>query len=285
MTSSSAMPERSSRAGALSRAVEAAARFLVAVILVAGLRTSAAASEREPPVPPGTDPGGVAVALIDTGVNYTLPAFAGRLARDGEGRILGFDFHDNDAKPFDLAPGQPAANGRRHGTSVASVLLREAPRARLIPYRYRQPFSENLAEIVAHIARGPARIVSMSFGGYKREEWEPLARAIAAHPELLFIISSGNEGRNVDLAPIYPAAFALPNVLVVASSDPFGRLPPASNWGPKTVDISTPGERIPAIDFTGADKEVSGSSYAVPRIAALAARLKAANPGWDAARL
>ena len=29
---------------------------------------------KKPPVPPGRDPGGVAVALIGTGIDYTLPA-------------------------------------------------------------------------------------------------------------------------------------------------------------------------------------------------------------------
>ena len=58
--------------------------------------------------------------------------------------------------------------------------------------------------------------------------------------------------------------------------------PLASNWGPETVDISTPGENLESIDHLGAKTFVSGSSFAVPRIAALAARFQSAHPRWRA---
>ena len=46
-----------------------------------------------------------------------------------------------------------------------------------------------------------------------------------------------------------------------------------------------PAEQLEVIDYRGARGTASGSSYAVPRVAALAARLKAANPDWKAADL
>ena len=42
-----------------------------------------------------------------------------------------------------------------------------------------------------------------------------------------------------------------------------------------------PAEQVEVTDFRGARGTASGSSYAVPRVAALAARLKAANPDWS----
>ncbi|MDA7946847.1 MAG: S8 family serine peptidase [Hyphomicrobiaceae bacterium] len=231
-------------------------------------------------MPRGTDPGGIAVAIIDSGVNYTLHRIASRLARNANGECLGFDFHDNDNKPFDLVPGQKLGSGRHHGTRVAGIFLREAPNARLIPYRYRAHSFVTFAKIVDAIAQGPARIVIMSLGGYQKNDWEQFRKAAKANPDILFIISAGNDGRNVDEKPIYPSGFKLDNALVVASTDAFGRLPLASNWGPQTVDVSTPGEGIETFDHTGAKTFVSGSSFAVPRIAALAARFKAINPGW-----
>lgn len=259
----------------------AAVLVMLAVALCCSPPT-AAQSAGEPPVPQGTDPGGVAVALIDTGVNYTLPHIAPRLARGPQGDILGFDFQDGDRRPFDLAPGR---RGRHHGTRVATILLAEAPKARLVPYRFKAGDFDAFARIVAHIAAGPARIVALPLGGYRQADWEPLRQAMAAHPELLFVVSAGNDGRNIDARPVYPAAFGLENALVVTSTDAFGRLARESNWGPKTVDISTPGERLATIDHAGTRLEASGSSFAVPRIAALAARLSAANPEWSADRL
>jgi subtilisin family serine protease len=239
------------------------------------------AGEGEPPVPPGRDPGGVTVALIDSGVNYTLPHIAPRLARDARGKLLGHDFDDGDNEPFDVVPGREgAAFALHHGTSVASILLREAPNVRLVPYRFNPRDFGSFAHIVEHIAKGPARIATMALGGSRQEDWRPFAEAAAAHPEILFIVSAGNDGRDIDHEPVYPASFDLQNMIVVTSSDDFGRTPDESNWGVKSVDISTPGEQITTRDHRGATRQASGSSYAVPRIAALAARLKEANPDW-----
>lgn len=234
-----------------------------------------------PPVPPGIDPGGIAVASVDTGIAYTLPMIAGRLARDARGRILGHDFADGDDRPFDLDPSRPAVFPVRHGTAVASILMREAPEARLVPLRYPAGAHERFADMVEHIAAGPARIVAMALGGARREEWEPFETAARRHREILFVVSAGNDGRDIDAEPVYPAAFDLDNVLVVTSTDAFGRLPPESNWGASSVDIAVPGERIDVVDHRGAAGKASGTSYAVPRIAALAARMMARHPGRD----
>ena len=54
----------------------------------------------EPKVPPGLDPGGVAIALLGDGVDYTKPELAKRLARDGEGDLIAWDFVDNAIRPY-----------------------------------------------------------------------------------------------------------------------------------------------------------------------------------------
>ena len=60
-------------------------------------------------------------------------------------------------------------------------------------------------------------------------------------------------------------------MITVTSAEVDGRLAPGSNWGRRTVDLLTPGERIPIIDFRGRATEASGTSYAVARIAAAVA--------------
>jgi subtilisin family serine protease len=244
-----------------------------------------AAEELNPPVPEGADPGGVAVAAIDTGVNYLLPEIAARLARDEKGAILGADLHDEDARPFDLDPLQGPLFPRRHGTATASILLAEAPKARLVPLRYPGRDAQAFARAVERIAEGPARIVMMPLGGYRAEDWRPFAEAAARFPAILFVLSAGNDGRDLDDTPAYPAAFDNGNFLTVTSVDPFGRMPRESNWGAQHVDIAVPGEQVPVIDHRGAKGQASGSSYAAPRAAALAARMAAAHPDWDAERI
>ena len=99
------------------------------------------------------------------------------------------------------------------------------------------------------------------------------------------MISAGNDGRDIDDQPVYPAAFRLDNFLVVTSSDGFGRLAEGSNWGRHSVDVMVPGEKVAVVDHMGAAGHASGSSFAVPRIAALAARLLGKNPDWRAPEL
>ena len=240
------------------------------------------AEDLNPAVPAGEDPGGIAVAHVDSGVNYLLPEIASRLARDDQGKIFGYDFRDDDARPADLDPSRPAFFPIRHGTTVASILLAEAPKARLVPVRHPGNHFTLFADVVEFLAKSPARIVLMPLGGYKQDDWQAFADAAKRHPELLFILSAGNDGRDLDKEPVYPAALKLENAIVVTSSDAFGRIAPGSNWGAETVDIAVPGERIEVIDHNGVKTRASGSSYAAPRIAALAARLLALNPGWAA---
>ncbi|MCB1387679.1 MAG: S8 family serine peptidase, partial [Rhodobacteraceae bacterium] len=58
-----------------------------------------------------------------------------------------------------------------------------------------------------------------------------------------------------------------------------------SNWGAESVDLMVPAERIELTDHRGATVSASGSSYAVPRVAALAARLLERHPDWKVADL
>jgi len=51
------------------------------------------------------------------------------------------------------------------------------------------------------------------------------------HGDMLFIVSAGDDGLDIDAEPLYPAAFGLPNMIVVTSSDDFGRLAEGANRG------------------------------------------------------
>jgi subtilisin family serine protease len=255
------------------------------VLYAADLATGQAVEPLNPPIPEGTDPGGVTVAHIDSGVNYRLPQIAARLARDGDGRMLGRDLWDDDGRPFDGDTGRSPFFPIRHGTPVASLLVKEAPAVRLLPIRYPRPEMARMAEAVEIAAAAGARIVALPMGSRDPDDWAAFAEAAQAHQEILFVVSAGNDGRDIDAAPLYPASLPLDNMVVVTSADAFGRLAPGSNWGRASVDLMVPAEGIEVTDYRGARGTASGSSYAVPRVAALAARLLARNPDWVTATL
>ena len=236
------------------------------------------------PWPDGKDPGGVRVALVDTGLAYDLPQFRDRLARDSEGMPLGYDYWNLDPWPYDGDVSRGPFLPIRHGTAVASVLAREAPDAALIPFRYPRPDMDRMGGLVARAAEAGARILAMPLGSRRPEDWRAFERALR-RLDILAVVSAGNDGRDIDEDPVFPAASTLENIVTVTSADGFGRLASGSNWGAKSVDVMLPAENLEIVDFRGASGTASGSSYAVPRLAALAARLLAREPGLSAIEL
>ena len=242
-----------------------------------------------PPVPAAVagdfDGPGVRVAIVDSGVNYQLPEIAARLARDDDGELVGFDFWDLDARPFDSNPARSAFHPQRHGTRTASLLVEEAPVAVLVPYRYPRYHMSRMPDLVQHAAAAAVRVVNISMGSRRRSEWTDFEAAARAHPKMLFVVSAGNDGVDIDETPVYPASLPLDNLLTVTSADDSGLPARGSNWGRESVDLAVPGEQVLVTGFNGRVREVSGSSYAAARISALAACLLAAHPEWSAPKL
>ena len=270
------------RSGRAIRSEGDAWRFLDR--LEADLKTIEWTETLQAPWPRGKDPGGIRVGLVDSGLAYDLPLFRHRLARNGEGMPLGFDYWDLDPWPYDGDVSRGPFLPIRHGTAVASVLAREAPGAALIPFRYPRPDMSRMGDLVARAAAAGTRILAMPLGSRKPGDWHAFERALRGR-DILAVVSAGNDGRDIDREPVYPAALDLENILTVTSSDGFGRLAPGSNWGRAKVDVMLPAENLETVDFRGASGRASGSSYAVPRLAALAARMLAREPGLNATQL
>jgi hypothetical protein len=249
------------------------------------LRPNGRREPLNPPVPAHADPGGLPVAIVDTGVNYLLPEINRGLARDPTGALLGYDFWDLDERPFDVDPRRSAFYPDRHGTAVASIVLTEAPVARLLPYRYPRPDMSRLGPLIDQAASHGARIVNLSLTSSHRAEWAAFEQAVIGHPEILFVVAAGNDDRDIDRHPVYPAALGLDNLIAVTAARAGGYLARGVNWGPRTVDLMLETDGLLALGFDGRLAPVSGSSYATARVTALAACLLAARPGSSVAML
>jgi len=139
-------------------------------------------SVRKPRLPPGRDPGGVAVALIGGGVDYTDPVLASRLARDGEGELIGWDFIDGDNRPF--------AQGA-DGTAPLRPLIDRAPSARFIQIRV--PREDPAVRLVAlgFALQTPARLVLFSDGPLQADSLERV-RAMAAAARSVLVVGAAD---------------------------------------------------------------------------------------------
>jgi hypothetical protein len=212
------------------------------------------------------------LALVDTGVNYNLPMVQKHLALGQDGQLIGYDFWDNDNRPFDKDPRKNAFFPLHHGTTVFSALSQELGDLKAAIYRFPAHNMCRFNDLIDHAENAGVRIVNMSMGSYSQDDWTCFHDGAKQHPHILFVISAGNDGFDIDVNPVFPASFGLENIVVVTSSDLFGRLPPQSNYGRVSVDLMVPAEQVDVFDHRGVFTTASGSSFAAPRVAALAAR-------------
>jgi hypothetical protein len=202
----------------MSRAAVGSAILLALAVALA--RPAAAQRAADPRFPPAQDPGGLAVAILSTGFDYLQPSLARRVARDGEGEPIAWDFAANDPWPYLPSPNEtPSAHGGDGTLLVRTLIDRSKERIRVVPIRVDPGRPITLGQAVAFAARTPARIVLVPLWGERREDWEPFTIAAGHFQHLLFIASPGD----TDRAPVFPAALALENMLVVTAIDRDGR--------------------------------------------------------------
>jgi hypothetical protein len=246
--------------------------------MLVSLGTSQAQTTRadsNPTVPPGRDPGGIPVAIIGPGIDYRLPEIAGRLARDGEGDLIGWDFADNDARPFEQeAEPSPAS-------TPARLLLGEAGASRIAILRLPDGDRRALATALLFASQSPARIVAilaMDAAG-EQPDWPLLADAAQRFPDLLLIapdISSASSAANTDR----PTAA---NLLIVsaATKRTNGAGDTGSSAQKATAELAVP---LPT-DLPANTSPLLRAKLAAMRTTALAARIRAVAPELDAREL
>ena len=250
---------------------------------------------------------GVRVAVLDSGVDATHPALAGRL-------LPGFDFVDFDTDPSEV--GSRAANlSFGHGTHVAGLVAMAAPGAKIMPLRVLDAEGMGnawvLAEAMLHAVdpdRNPAtndgvQVINLSLGSTSRTHiLDTIGKlATCAIPPVVLLPTDelADPGYNGDrdrcnafsgavvVAAVgndasravrqYPAAEGVYGLLPVGASNAGRQIAPFSNFGP-WVDIAAPGDGITSSVPGGGFGTWSGTSMAAPLAAGAAALVRALNP-------
>ncbi len=169
-------------------------------------------------VAPGSDPGGTAIAVITPPFHLVDSDVSHKLARDGEGVAIGWDFSKR--------PKSSEGGSAIQDTAAAPEIVRTLAGRQNI--RIVSAFIDRLrpaswAQAVAFVAQTPARIVVVPFATAAENDWVAFRAAAEHFPNLLFIlpaqstdkVDKGETATGDGLA--YPAAFHLANVLSVST--------------------------------------------------------------------
>ena len=239
----------------------------------------------------------VVVAVIDTGMVMGHPEFqrkclAGYDTVDlGIGRLNDRMRLVGDSRGADYTPYDDVG----HGCHVAGVIGAQgwriprgvAGRAMLLPVRVlAAAMSEGnprrigvgaLPDIDCGIKVAcdlGSDVINMSFGTAADERAAlttvPHQQVLdyAARKDVVLVAAAGNSGKREDY---YPARH--PAVMAVASSDAEGRRSTFSTWGDH-IAIAAPGERIVSAASTGGYQVNTGTSFAAPFVAGVAALMR-----------
>lgn len=224
----------------------------------------------------------VVVAVIDTGIDTSHPYLEGRIAPNGVSLLFGDpsleDVGDRLDNDFDGDTDELVG----HGTMVASAVLFASPDARILPIRALDSDGRSTAFRVAKgineaVLRG-ASVINVSLGTTANTNIVGDAIEEATALGVLVIASAGND--NAEIVR-YPAGS--PGVVAVAGI----------GAGDVRASFSTYGGHVtisaPATDFVGAFPggwaESSGTSFAAPLVAGVAAEILRAAPGLTPAQV
>lgn len=241
---------------------------------------------------------GVVVAILDSGVQLSHPDLAANLWRN-PGEVPGNGVDDDRNGFVDDVHGANimTANGNvdddeGHGTHVAGIVGAQvgngaggagiAPGAKLMAVKVldanRAGNSSLLARGIRYAVDNGARILNVSLNGDGTSVDLDDALRYAGDHGATVVTSAGNNARDIDLKPSYPASSSAPAVLSVTATEQSGGLLSMANRGLNAVDLAAPGGYILSTARGAGYERRAGTSMAAPFVAGSLALLAAARP-------
>jgi type VII secretion-associated serine protease mycosin len=225
-----------------------------------------------------TDASSQVVAVVDTGVDTTPPDLAGRTVA-GYNVIVPGSAPDDAAGHGTFVAGEIAAGGN-DGTGIAGVIWN----GRVMPVKVfadgsTSAYDSDIATGIVWAVDHGARVINLSLGGPANDPLLHAAVQYAANRDVVVVAAAGNTGDNTAQ---YPAAF--PEVIAVGATDSAGNLTDFSTYG-NWIAVAAPGFDIMST-YPGNQYAIgSGTSFAAPIVAGIAALVRAQNPALTEAQV
>jgi len=227
------------------------------------------------------------VAIIDSGIDYNHPALHDALwlnpapTRDLSGQLdrYGWDFISGDSRPNDDG---------YHGTRVASALLAIAPSARIMPLKVFNPWGVTSSAAILgafeYAVSHGADLILCAWSTRRNSEALERGITLAGSKNIPVVAAAGDLGRDLRIAPSYPAAYAAlhPNLIIVTAVDSLDRPLKFSNGHPAHVHLAAPGAAIRVAEPRRMETRASSTGIAAAIAAGALARLISGIPEGDA---
>jgi len=219
----------------------------------------------------------VIVAVCDTGVCTTHPDLAPNLLLPGYNSYLNSTYVEDTVGHGTMVAGCIGAIGN-NGIVVAGM----AWNIKILPIRITyadgvgSAYVSDMAEGLTYAADRGAKVINCSFSGYNASSIESAAKYCRGKGALV-CFAAGNSA--VDMTVGYPDTT---NIVVVGATTSSETLASWSNYG-KPVDVVAPGASILTTTLGGGYATVSGTSFASPITAGLAALIYSVNPKFSPA--
>lgn len=240
----------------------------------------------------------IIIAVVDTGVDYkhedlknnmwqNLAELNGKPGYDDDGNgyiddVYGYNFSKNNSDPMD---------DNHHGTHVSGIIGAEhnsvgiagvIKNANIMAVKFMDKKGrgnlEKALKATKYAVENGAVVVNNSWGSLGHSQILEDYMSEAASKGVLFVAAAGNNYKNLDKSPLYPAAFRIPNQITVAALNPENRMTGFSCYGKETVHIAAPGRNIMSTTPKNTYKVLSGTSMSAPYVAAAIGLYKASNP-------
>ena len=225
------------------------------------------------------------VAVADTGADLGHPDLDENLGRDTQGNFMGIDLINNDLVAQDdhghgtHVTGIVGARGN-NGQGVSGVCQRVV----LVPIKClgknNQGTISSAVQAIDFAILNGCRVINASFGTPEDSQFLREAVNRARNAGVMVVAACGNDGRDNDSRPIYPASLttSFQNVIAVASSNKNDRLDVGSNFGDVSVDLAAPGTSVFSTVPFGRFGFSTGTSMAAPHVTGTIALMLAREP-------